>query len=76
MPGVVGHTCYPSRLEVKAEGSGVQGQSWTHTFSYFLFPFGIKERVSLHSLGCPETHYVDESGLKLRKSLLLLPPEF
>lgn len=30
---------------------------------------------SLHSCGCPGTHYVDMFGLELTEILLLLPPE-
>jgi hypothetical protein len=31
--------------------------------SFFFFP---RDRVSLCSLGCPGTHFVDQTGLKLR----------
>jgi hypothetical protein len=33
-----------------------------YLFSYFVF----RDRVSLYSLGCPGTHFVDQAGLKLR----------
>jgi hypothetical protein len=32
----------------------------------YLFIFGFQDRVSLYSLGCPGTHFVDQAGLKLR----------
>jgi hypothetical protein len=32
----------------------------------FLFLF-LRDRVSLYNPGCPGTHSVDQSGLKLRK---------
>jgi hypothetical protein len=31
-----------------------------------LFLFFFRDRVSLYSLGCPGTHFVDQAGLKLR----------
>jgi hypothetical protein len=34
------------------------------TLVFFFFPF--RDRVSLYSVGCPETHFVDQAGLKLR----------
>jgi hypothetical protein len=38
----------------------------------FVFVF---DRVSLCSLGCPETHFVDPAGLKLTEICLPLPPK-
>jgi hypothetical protein len=37
-------------------------------FCFFLFVFFVffRDRVSLYSLGCPGTHFVDQAGLKLR----------
>jgi hypothetical protein len=37
-------------------------------FCFFVF-FGLdffRDRVSLYSPGCPETHFVDQAGLELR----------
>jgi hypothetical protein len=34
-------------------------------FVLFCFLF-FRDRVSLYSLGCPGTHFVDQAGLKLR----------
>jgi hypothetical protein len=35
--------------------------------SFFLFSFLVfQDRVSLSSPGCPGTHFVDQTGLKLR----------
>jgi hypothetical protein len=36
-------------------------------FSFFFF-FFFWDRVFLCSSGCPETHSVDQAGLKLRNS--------
>jgi hypothetical protein len=33
-------------------------------FGFFGLVF--RDRVSLYSLGCPETHFVDQAGLELR----------
>jgi hypothetical protein len=37
-------------------------------FSFLLFFWGgmVRDRVSLCSLGCPGTHFVDQAGLELR----------
>jgi hypothetical protein len=35
-------------------------------FCFVLFVF--RDRVSLYSLGCPGTHFVDQAGLELRNS--------
>jgi hypothetical protein len=38
-------------------------------FLSFLFSFSFlvfRDKVSLYSPGCPETHYVDQAGLELR----------
>jgi hypothetical protein len=35
-------------------------------FLFVLFCFVFRDRVSLCSLGCPGTHFVDQAGLKLR----------
>jgi hypothetical protein len=32
----------------------------------FLFLFFFRDRDSLYSFGCPETHSVDQTGLELR----------
>jgi hypothetical protein len=32
----------------------------------FFLGGGFRDRVSLYSPGCPETHSVDQAGLKLR----------
>jgi hypothetical protein len=32
----------------------------------FVFVFIFRDRVSLYSPGCPETHFVDQAGLELR----------
>jgi hypothetical protein len=32
----------------------------------FFFFLEFQERVSLYSLGCPGTHFVDQAGLELR----------
>jgi hypothetical protein len=34
---------------------------------FFFFGF-FRDRVSLYSLGCPGTHFVDQAGLELRNS--------
>jgi hypothetical protein len=41
---------------------------FSNVFFSFLFFFFLvfQDRVSLYSLGCPGTHFVDEAGLKLR----------
>jgi hypothetical protein len=31
-----------------------------------VFFFSSRDRVSLYSLGCPGTHFVDQAGLELR----------
>ena len=36
--------------------------------------FGLEDRVSLCSLGCPGTHSVDQAGLELTEIHLPLPP--
>jgi hypothetical protein len=36
-------------------------------FCFVLF-FVFRDKVSLYSPGCPETHSVDQAGLKLRNS--------
>jgi hypothetical protein len=35
-------------------------------FCLFVFLFFVLDRVSLHSPGCPGTHFVDQADLKLR----------
>jgi hypothetical protein len=35
-------------------------------FFYFFIFFFFRDRVSLHSSGCPGTHFVDQAGLDLR----------
>jgi hypothetical protein len=40
-------------------------------FFFFFFFLVFQDRVSLYSPGCPETHFVDQAGLKLRN-----PPAF
>jgi hypothetical protein len=37
-------------------------------FFLLVFVFVFRDRVSLYSLGCPGTHFVDQAGLELRKS--------
>jgi hypothetical protein len=34
---------------------------------FFFWGYGVRDRVSLCSPGCPGTHFVDQAGLKLRK---------
>jgi hypothetical protein len=41
-------------------------------FFFFLFVF-FQDSISPCSLGCPGTHFIDQSGLKLRNSLPLPP---
>jgi hypothetical protein len=42
---------------------------WFWFFGFFGFSvFVFRDRVSLYSPGCPGTHFVDQSGLKLRNS--------
>jgi hypothetical protein len=36
------------------------------SFLGVLFCFVFRDRVSLHSPGCPGTHFVDQAGLELR----------
>jgi hypothetical protein len=33
---------------------------------FFFFFLVFRDRVSLYSPGCPETHFVDQAGLELR----------
>jgi hypothetical protein len=33
---------------------------------FFVFVFVFRDRVSLHSPGCPGAHFVDQAGLELR----------
>jgi hypothetical protein len=33
---------------------------------FFFFFLVFRDRVSLYSLGCPGTHFVDQAGLELR----------
>jgi hypothetical protein len=33
---------------------------------FFFLGGGFRDRVSLYSLGCPGTYFVDQAGLKLR----------
>jgi hypothetical protein len=36
-------------------------------FCFFVFCFFVfRDRVSLYSPGCPESHFVDQAGLELR----------
>jgi hypothetical protein len=35
-------------------------------FFFFFFFLVFRDRVSLCSLGCPGTHFVDQAGLELR----------
>jgi hypothetical protein len=42
---------------------------------FILFTYLFRDRISLHSPGCPGTHSVDQAGLKLTEILLPLPPE-
>jgi hypothetical protein len=35
-------------------------------FFFVFFVFVFRDRVSLYSLGCPGTHFVDQAGLELR----------
>jgi hypothetical protein len=35
-------------------------------FCFFVCLFVFPDRVSLYSPGCPETHFVDQAGFKLR----------
>jgi hypothetical protein len=37
-----------------------------HMGSFFFFLLVFRDRVSLCSPGCPETHFVDQAGLELR----------
>jgi hypothetical protein len=39
-----------------------------HSFVLFCFVFNLvfRDKVSLCSPGCPETHFVDQAGLELR----------
>jgi hypothetical protein len=39
-------------------------------FCFVLFCFVFRDRVSLYSLGCPGTHFVDQAGLELRNLLV------
>jgi hypothetical protein len=38
----------------------------TRYISLLCFWFFFRDRVSLYSLGCPGTHFVDQAGLELR----------
>lgn len=44
------------------------------SFIIVFFVIIFKNRVSLWSPGWPGAHYVDQSGLALKKTHLLLPP--
>jgi hypothetical protein len=37
-----------------------------HSFVFVFLFFVFRDRVSLYSLGCPGTHFVDQAGLELR----------
>jgi hypothetical protein len=39
---------------------------WFFFFSFFFWGGGVRDRVSLCSLGCPGTHFVDQADLELR----------
>jgi hypothetical protein len=44
---------------------------WFLVFGFWFLAFGFwllvfQHKVSLYSLGCPGTHFVDQAGLKLR----------
>jgi hypothetical protein len=43
-----------------------QRLSFSIIFLFFFFFLVFQDRVSLYSLGCPGTHFVDQAGLKLR----------
>ena len=36
-----------------------------YLFNFFCF-LAFRDRVSLHSPGCPGTHFVDQAGIELR----------
>ena len=38
-------------------------------FFFFVVVVVFQDRVSLHSPGCPGTHFVDQAGLELRNPL-------
>ena len=39
-------------------------------YLFFVFCFFVfRDRVSLHSPGCPETHFVDQAGLEIHRNL-------
>jgi hypothetical protein len=46
------------------------GNDFIYLFIYYLFIYFLflvfQGRVSLHSPGCPGTHFLDQAGLKLR----------
>jgi hypothetical protein len=47
-----------------AHVTGLTG-TWASSSFFFSFCFS-RDRVSLYSLGCPGTHFVDQAGLELR----------
>ena len=51
-------TGLPGVIDLMSRGKRFRPQSC-------LF-FGFRDRVSLYSSGCPETHSVDQAGLELR----------
>jgi hypothetical protein len=54
LPLTPGHWC----------SEAVTGEA-VHSFFFFFF-FFFQDRVSLYSLSCPGTHFVDQAGLELR----------
>jgi hypothetical protein len=54
MPSCVSEESYSVLIKIKY-----------FNFFFFLVWF-FRDRVSLYSPGCPETHFVDQAGLELR----------
>jgi hypothetical protein len=54
---------------VSSGGLKTQHGSWW-IFSFFLV---FRDRVSLYSLGCPGTHFVDQAGLELKNPPVSAP---
>jgi hypothetical protein len=48
--------------------TGKQADSPVSFFSLFMggVGWGVRDRVSLYSPGCPGTHFIDQTGLELR----------
>lgn len=49
---------------------------FAYSFLFFVCSFCLFDRVSLCSLCCSRTLFLDQTGLNLTEILLVLPPQF